>query len=194
MNFNTDEAYGGSSGLQPGSTYKLFTLLDWLKTGHTLDTDGQLGPAHHPRVRLPACGRPTRRPVVGRQRRGDGRERPPSVTQATAQSINGAFATMGEQQDLCDIRKTAQSFDVHTAKGGQLEANPSSIIGTNYVAPLTMATAYAGIANNGKTCTPVAIDRVVKADGSVPRRAEDVVPPAGRPPGRDRRGVRAPRA
>jgi membrane peptidoglycan carboxypeptidase len=29
-----------------------------------------------------------------------------------------------------------------------------------------MATAYAGIANNGTTCTPVAIDKVVKADGS----------------------------
>jgi membrane peptidoglycan carboxypeptidase len=29
-----------------------------------------------------------------------------------------------------------------------------------------MASAYAGIANNGSTCTPVAIDKVVKADGS----------------------------
>jgi membrane peptidoglycan carboxypeptidase len=55
---------------------------------------------------------------------------------------------------------------VHPARGGRLEANPSSIIGTNFVSPLSMATAYAGLANGGRTCTPIAIDRVVKADGT----------------------------
>jgi membrane peptidoglycan carboxypeptidase len=40
------------------------------------------------------------------------------------------------------------------------------ILGTNNIAPLTMATAYAGIANGGTVCTPIAIDKVVNADGS----------------------------
>jgi membrane peptidoglycan carboxypeptidase len=44
-------------------------------------------------------------------------------------------------------------------------ANPSSVLGTNYIAPITMATAYAGIANNGKACSPVAIDKIVTNDG-----------------------------
>ncbi len=168
VNLNTDYAYGGSSGLQPGSTYKLFTLLDWLKTGHTLDTEVNSDQRTIPASDFQLCGSPDTQDgpwSVGNDE-GTAENGLHSVTQATALSINGAFATMGQQLDLCDIRKTAQSFDVHTAKGGQLEANPSSIIGTNYVAPLTMATAYAGIANNGKTCTPVAIDKVVKADGS----------------------------
>jgi membrane peptidoglycan carboxypeptidase len=73
---------------------------------------------------------------------------------------------MGEQLDLCDIRKTAEAFDVHPALGGKLAANPSSIIGTNFVSPLSMATAYAGLANGGTTCTPVAIRTVVQADGT----------------------------
>ncbi len=31
VNYSTDYEYGGSSGLQPGSTYKVFTLAEWLK-------------------------------------------------------------------------------------------------------------------------------------------------------------------
>jgi membrane peptidoglycan carboxypeptidase len=43
--------------------------------------------------------------------------------------------------------------------------SPASVIGTNEVAPLSMAVAFAGIANNGVTCSPVAIDRIVGRDG-----------------------------
>jgi membrane peptidoglycan carboxypeptidase len=45
-------------------------------------------------------------------------------------------------------------------------ANPSSVLGTNYIAPLTMATAYAGLANNGVACSPIAIDKILDADGN----------------------------
>jgi len=37
---------------------------------------------------------------------------------------------------------------------------PSAILGTNEIAPLTMAAAYAGISNGGVYCSPIAIDRV----------------------------------
>lgn len=37
VNFNTDGAYGGSGGFAPGSTFKPFTLLEWLKQGHSLN-------------------------------------------------------------------------------------------------------------------------------------------------------------
>jgi membrane peptidoglycan carboxypeptidase len=50
-------------------------------------------------------------------------------------------------------------------------ASRASSLGTNYIAPLTMATAYAGIANKGLACSPVAIDKIVDADG-----AEHAVP------------------
>ncbi len=36
INYNTDYDYGGSSGFQPGSSYKVFTLAEWLKEGHGL--------------------------------------------------------------------------------------------------------------------------------------------------------------
>jgi len=37
LNFNTDQPYGGSRGFQVGSTYKVFTLLNWLSHGHGLN-------------------------------------------------------------------------------------------------------------------------------------------------------------
>ena len=36
VNYSTDYDYGGSSGLQPGSTFKVFTLAEWLNEGHSL--------------------------------------------------------------------------------------------------------------------------------------------------------------
>ena len=36
-----------------------------------------------------------------------------------------------------------------------------------------MASAFAGIANNGATCTPIAIERIVDSDGEEQRRAAD---------------------
>ncbi|MEY4618723.1 MAG: hypothetical protein RL101_909, partial [Actinomycetota bacterium] len=36
VNFSTDKTYGGSSGFQTGSTYKIFTLAQWLTVGKRL--------------------------------------------------------------------------------------------------------------------------------------------------------------
>ncbi len=37
INYNTDRAAGGWSGFHPGSTYKVFTLAEWLNEGHSLN-------------------------------------------------------------------------------------------------------------------------------------------------------------
>ena len=44
VNYNTSYEYGGSSGFQSGSTYKLFTLVAWLQAGKKL-TDSVNGAA-----------------------------------------------------------------------------------------------------------------------------------------------------
>ena len=78
---------------------------------------------------------------------------------------------MAKELDLCGIRKTAEAFGMHRANGNPLEQSPSTVIGTNEIAPLSLAVAFAGIANNGVTCSPIAIDRIVGRDG------KDVAPP-----------------
>jgi len=88
------------------------------------------------------------------------------VQSALTNSVNNAFAVMAEQLDMCDIKKSAESLGVHRADGDELGTNPSDILGTNEIAPLTMAAAYAGIAANGLYCAPVAIDRIVDPEGT----------------------------
>lgn len=175
VNFNTDEAYGGSKGFQGGSTYKAFTLLDWLKTGHGIDqTVNGAGRTVDQSSFTDSCSGPWFGPYPFHN---DASNSPGQlhVYDATAGSVNGAFISMAQQLDLCDIRKTAQSLGVHTAspykdlKTGALTtvpaSNPSSVLGTNNVSPLTMAAAYAGIAAGGKFCEPTAIDSVVSPEG-----------------------------
>jgi membrane peptidoglycan carboxypeptidase len=80
----------------------------------------------------------------------DPKARQESFPKATGSSINTAFVAMAQQLDLCDIRDVATSLGVHPAEGGELAAYPSSVIGAaNTVAPLTMASAFAAIGNNG---------------------------------------------
>jgi membrane peptidoglycan carboxypeptidase len=68
---------------------------------------------------------------------------------------------MANQLDLCDIRDLAMRFGVHRADGTELQSIPSSILGVNEIAPLTMAAAVAGVSNHGIYCSPTAIDKVI---------------------------------
>lgn len=167
VNFNTDREYGQSSGFQTGSTYKLFTLVNWLQNGHGLRevVDGNVkGYSSFPAnceggtMNLAEPYKPNNftRTSAGRV----------TVQTATNQSINAAFIDMASQLDLCDIRETAKSMGVHRADGEELVIYPSAILGTNEIAPLTMANAYATVASGGILCQPIAVDRVVDANGT----------------------------
>ncbi len=166
VNYNTDEAYGGSQGFQTGSTFKAFDLAGWLEGGHSLYESIDASQHNFSMSQFhSSCGTVSGPdwPVSN----DEGSASRLSVMSATAQSVNTAFAMMATKTDLCSILKAAQSLGVHPAKSGaQLNSYPSMILGTNNIAPLTMATAYAGIANGGTVCTPIAIDKVVNADGT----------------------------
>jgi membrane peptidoglycan carboxypeptidase len=165
INYNTDRNYGGSIGFQPGSTYKVFTLAEWLSEGHSLNErvdsrrkanwgtfqDSCLGPQTFP----------------GFNPRNDQNEPGAnySALQSTIGSINTGFIGMAKELDLCGIRKTAEAFEIHRADGDPLEQGASAVLGTNEVAPLSMAVAFAGIANNGETHSEVAIDKIIGSDG-----------------------------
>ena len=165
INFNTDFAYGGSSGFQVGSTYKVFTLAEWLAQGHSLQesVNGNFR-TYSQSSFTDSCGGPWVGPYhpINDSPGEEGFRTPLS---ATAYSVNTAYVAMAHELDLCNIRKKAEAFQVHTATGAPLDTNPSSVLGTNTLAPLTMATAFAGIANNGKTCSPIAIDRIENGQG-----------------------------
>lgn len=166
VNYNTDEDYGGSQGFQTGSTFKAFDLAAWLEAGHSLYETVNASQHNFPTSDFTNSCANIDGPVWP-VTNDEGSASRLTVMAATAESVNTAFAEMGTKVDLCSILNAAKGLGVHLAsKSQKWVQTPSLILGTNYISPLTMATAYAGIANNGTVCTPVAIDRVVNPDGS----------------------------
>jgi membrane peptidoglycan carboxypeptidase len=169
INYNTDQDYGGSGGFQPGSTYKVFTLAEWLKEGHALSERVDSRVKANWGTFQDSCLGPQNYDSEGWSPKNDDSSENGSnysALQSTIQSINTGYIGMAKKLDLCGIRKTAESFDVHRADGAPLDQNAAAVIGTNQVAPLTMAVAFAGIANNGITCSPIAIDKIVGPTGA----------------------------
>jgi membrane peptidoglycan carboxypeptidase len=166
VNFSTDYAYGGSTGFPQGSTYKVFTLAEWLKNGHSLGdiVNGNSRPFNLSTFKN-SC-EPNGSQTY--QSANDGGAAPGNVTvqYGTAQSVNNVFLSMAQKLDMCEITKTAESFGEHRADGTPMQQNVSGVLGTNEVAPLTVAAAFAGIAAGGLYCSPVAIERIVDASGA----------------------------
>ncbi|WP_217182621.1 transglycosylase domain-containing protein [Streptomyces sp. AC495_CC817] len=170
--FAADRKHGGGDGFQPGSTYKLFTLLDWLNKGHSVNQvlDGRVKTFNPFTVCGDKVPNSTR---IGNFGNGGGSVS--SVARFTAQSLNTGFLAMAQQLDLCDINELATSLGVHwgngtpvTEKAGKDDSPYSpfaTVLGSKSIAPLQMAGAYAAVANKGTFCEPKAIDRVVDSDG-----------------------------
>jgi membrane peptidoglycan carboxypeptidase len=168
INYAVDKKNGGSAfGFQGGSTYKPFTLMNWLQTGHGLLDVVDATPNPHLDLSLfkDRCEAGGWGGVYPKYTNDENEKGPFTVLKATAQSVNGVFLNMGTQVDQCDTRDDAIAFGVHTGNGQPLFHQPSAILGTNSVAPLTMAAAYAGIANGGIFCEPIAIDSIVSPEG-----------------------------
>ncbi|KRC62006.1 hypothetical protein ASE14_06195 [Agromyces sp. Root81] len=177
INYATDYAYGGSNGFQPGSTFKVFTLGEWLNEGHSLSES--FNGNRRVFTSFPDSCNGTWHGSFD-PKNDDGRSANNAVD-ATKYSVNTSFVAMAQQLDLCKIKATAEAFGVKRADGNPLGTpvsepewtfQPSAVLGTEEVSPLNMANAFAGIANNGSTCSPIAITAITDANG------EPVAPPA----------------
>jgi len=184
VNYSTDFNHGGSSGFQVGSTYKLFTLLNWLNSGRGLNevVDANARTLQQSAFTNTCTGSddgvndgPFGGPWPFKNSSNEKGTR--TVMAATAASINGAYASMGLELDQCETKRIAESLGVHPAivtddpttdlHEDKLQSNPAAILGTNTIAPLTMAAAYAGVANHGVYCKPIAVDSVTNFKGEV---------------------------
>ncbi|SMH35498.1 Membrane carboxypeptidase (penicillin-binding protein) [Rathayibacter oskolensis] len=166
INFSTDTAYGGSAGFQVGSTYKVFTLAQWLANGHTIyeTVNGRERTFDD----FPASCAPGGEWNGEFEVNNDDSENGTfSVLQGTMRSINTVFVAMAQQLDLCAIRDQAAAFGVKTASGAELSYFPSAILGSaDQISPLSMVTAFAGFANDGTACSAIAIDSITDSAGA----------------------------
>ncbi|MGO1802877.1 MAG: transglycosylase domain-containing protein [Microbacteriaceae bacterium] len=162
--FASDAAHGGSSGMPVGSAYKIFTLIDWLETGHsvneTLNGSNQT-------MKMTICGatEPFDTNEVGNFGGTNGYTASPM--RFTRDSLNSGYFAMASELDLCDINKVADRMGVNLGNGGKTTDQnvPFDVLGSKYISPLDMAGAYATVANKGIHCEPRAIDRVVTQQG-----------------------------
>lgn len=168
VNYNTSYDYGGSTGFAPGSTFKPFTLLEWLKQGHSLNerVNGSVRPLNE--NQFTACGQPgvNKTWTPGNAEGGRGVM---TVADATKGSVNLAYLSMAMQLDLCNIMDGAAQLGVVKAGGksgtGTFDPFPANVLGSQSTTPLALAAAYATFASGGTYCQPIAITSVKNASG-----------------------------
>ncbi len=150
-NYNVDQDFGGTIGMQAGSTFKVFTLAEALEQGFS-PMEGVDAPNPKTFEDFVNCtdGTPFEPVTV----RNSGSEGFLNMFQATAFSTNTYFVTLAERFGLCRQAEIAEEMGVRLATGDPLQRVPTFSLGTMEVSPLSMAGAYAAFANHGTYCQP----------------------------------------
>ncbi|MEC5189822.1 MULTISPECIES: transglycosylase domain-containing protein [unclassified Arthrobacter] len=186
INFNVDmkdaqgNDLGGLGGFQPGSTMKPFTFAEWLDEGRSMNTVLNGSVRRYPlNYRWKnTCPAPvdgaynTAEKSLGAaddlQNAEEGYYKNMTVVDGLANSINTMTFATAAQVDLCGIQKIVDAVGIHA--GQTNEPVPmtrlSNLIGATQTSPLTMASAFATFANDGKYCEPTAIESVTDATGA----------------------------
>ncbi len=165
--FAGDSKFGNSSGFPAGSTFKLFTLIDWLEKGNSVNQTLN-GTLHvFKRMKNSCTGDWVNTSNTLIKNFGGNGGYMGTPMRFTKDSLNTGFFAMAEKLDLCDIKNVATRMGVTQGNGAEVEVKVlNDIIGTNFVSPMAMAEAYATVANNGVYCQPQAIDRVTDSEGA----------------------------
>ena len=142
---------------QPGSGFKLFTLLAALQQGYSIyDTLDAQSPC--------AINFPTDHDLVNNPAHND--EGPgggvTTLLNATAESLNCAYIRLAHEVGLSNVISMAHSLGISET----LPEYPSIVIGSIAVHPLEMAAAYAAVADNGVYHAPSFINHIVDRSGS----------------------------
>ena len=164
-NYNVNQGFGGTIGMQAGSTFKVFTLAAALELGVNVNE-----PIDSPQEglfeNLKGCGaqsNATFPPYRARNSTGSGTF---DMHTGTAYSVNTYFLALEQRTGLCRPNEIADQMGVTRATGNPLRTVPSQVLGTNEISPLAMAGAYAGFANHGLFCKPIAILSVTDRKGT----------------------------
>jgi membrane peptidoglycan carboxypeptidase len=171
VNYAVDAKYGGSGGFAFGSTAKMFAVATALTSGMPISSIIYARPADATSPALfshadyppgDKCAVPPGQvwPVRNDEGSTSGNI---SLTDATAFSVNTAFAGLVAKLGACNVRDMMTNLGLHQGGNGRpismrsdgRSSGPSAItLGSDSVAPLTLASAYATIASGGIYCTP----------------------------------------
>ena len=157
--------YSADGNFQVGSTFKVFTLLQWFKEGHSAyETVGSAN-TFYPNGSFKCDGRSIT--TEGYQVNDlAGKTGTMNVVRATGQSVNQAFVNMASRVDFCSIFETAYNMGI-TEDGEVPSPFPANILGSVSSSPLHMASVFATIANSGQQCKPQSIESVTDRNENV---------------------------
>jgi membrane peptidoglycan carboxypeptidase len=181
INYAVNTAYGGSTGVQTGSSSKLFTLITALKQGipfgFQLTVPGSTTITGYTNCAGDQTGT-TSSGTLGYDVSNS--EGPGNTTDSlytgTTNSINVFYAELERKVGLCNVVHTAVDLGMTRADGTSLlswdgkhvppaDDFPSFTLGSVNVSPLSMAAAYATVAARGTYCSPVIMSKIVTSSG-----------------------------
>jgi membrane peptidoglycan carboxypeptidase len=179
LNYAVDSNYGGSLGVQTGSSSKLFTLVTALEQNIPFGYTATVPDSTTVQGFTNCAGQPlTGGFPVQNDENSTGGSTTYSLYAATAQSINVFYGELEQKVGLCNVVKTAANLGVTWWDGTPLLKAPpvkdgisadndtSFTLGSVNVSPLSMAGAYATMAARGKYCAPVAMTRITTETGA----------------------------
>ncbi len=157
--------YSADGNFQVGSTFKVFTLLEWFKEGHSAYETVGSNNTFYPNGSFKCDGRAIT--TEGYQVNDlAGKTGSMNVVRATGLSANQAFVNMASRVDFCSIFQTA--YDMGVTEDGEVPSPfPANILGSVSSSPLQMASVFATIANSGQQCTPQSIESVTDRNENV---------------------------
>ncbi len=170
VNWAVDQKYGGSGGFAFGSSAKMFAVAEALRSGMPINSTIVARPANatHPAYFYPyeytekACRIYSPWAVHNDEGSHNG---PISLTDATAHSVNTAFAGLVAKLGPCKVRDLMTKMGLHKGNGEPITAGPSATtLGSDSVSPLTLASAYATVASGGTYCPPLPVVSITTSD------------------------------
>lgn len=142
---------------QPGSGFKLFTLLAALQQGYSVfDTVDSQSPCA---IKFPGDNDLVNKPINNDAGPGGGVI---NLVTATAQSVNCAYVRLAHEVGLPNVISMAHQLGIT----GNIPQYPSIVIGSYAVHPLQMAGAYATVADGGIYHKPSFIDHITDRTGA----------------------------
>ena len=169
-NFSVERAMKGLEGFQAGSTFKPFVMAAALEAGatpsKTYDSPYQ---KDYRGTTFKSCDGPF---VFNQDWKPKNYDRSYGVIdmmKATQASVNNYYIQLERDIGICASIEMAKKAGVKLSDGEDLKResyNPSFVLGTSDVTPLSMAEAYATFANRGVHCDPIILKAVQNKDGA----------------------------
>ena len=169
-NLNVDQQYGGGpNGYQIGSTAKTFALVEALERGMPLESSITIPSTSPERPAVfqasqmtDECGTVEPWKVRNDIAISGG---PMSFREGVTKSVNPFFAALNVKLGACSVRDTMLKMGLHRADGKAISNTIAGIaLGAGESTPMSVATAYATLAANGKYCEPNPVTSITTPD------------------------------